>query len=43
MSYLGKVGMTGSDTLSGFMSMCIGEQLGQEGKEKGLALDRTQV
>ena len=40
MSHLGKVGMTGSDTLSAFMSMCIREKLGQEGREKGLALER---
>lgn len=43
MSHPGKVGVTGSDTLSAFMSMCIGEKLGQEGKEKGLTLDRMQV
>lgn len=43
MSHLGKVGMTGSETLSTFMSMSIGKKLGQDGKEKGLTLDRMQV
>lgn len=43
MSHLGKVGMTGSETLSAFMSMSIGEKLGQDEKEKGLTLDRMQV